>query len=128
MAVKAISATIDEELYNKAKKLIEITQDLNMSKVLNLGLKALFEDEDSNYGKLINEIGNSVLIPVDKYTRVFGLKGKTVKTQISQGLLNSINLGGKTYIKMEDDDLRNIFYQIIELKERVAKLEEKVND
>ncbi len=126
MAVKAISATIDEELYNKAKKLIEITQDLNMSKVLNLGLKALLEDEDSNYGKLINEIGNSVLIPVDKYTRVFGLKGKTVKTQISQGLINSINLGGKTYIKMEDDDLRNIFYQIIELKERVAKLEEKV--
>lgn len=125
MAVKAISATIDEELYKKAKKLIKITQDLNMSKVLNLGLQALLEDEDNNYGKLINEIGNSILIPVDKYTRVFGLKGKTVRVQISQGLIDSINLGGKTYIKMEDDDLRNIFYQIIELKERVAKLEEK---
>ncbi len=128
MAVKAISATIDEELYKKAKKLIEITQDLNMSKILNLGLKAIFEDENNSYGKLINEIGNSVLVPIDKYTRVFGLKGKTVRVQISQGLIDSIDLGGKTYIKLEDDDLRNIFYQINELRERVAKIEEKIND
>jgi len=124
MAVKAISVTIDEKLHNKAKKLIKITQDLNMSKVLNLGLKAIFEDENSSYGKLINELGNSILIPINKYVRVFGLKEKTVRTQISQGLINAIDLGGKLYIKMEDDDLRNIFYQITELKERVAKLEE----
>ena len=105
---KQLSITIEEELYKEIKKLIKITGDLNVSKVINLAVKDFFKG-DSEYSRIMSEIDDNILIPIKQYISIFGLTEKTVKSQISKGTLKTINIGGKRYIKLDPDDKKNIF-------------------
>ena len=123
---KQLSITIEEELYKEIKKLIKITGDLNVSKVINLAVKDFFKG-DSEYSRIMSEIDDNILIPIKQYISIFGLTEKTVKSQISKGTLKTINIGGKRYIKLDPDDKKNIFYEIEKLKKRIDAIEKKLD-
>jgi len=125
MAKKVVTATVEEELIEQVEKLVKFTKDLNVSKVINMALKELFA-ADSEYSKIVQNLDDSVLIPINQYCKIFGMDRKTVTVKISQGRLDTVTIGEKKYIKLSKDDPKNIFYQIVSLGERVEKLEQKI--
>ena len=114
------------DLFNKIENLKSLTgSDLNTSKIINLALREFFET-NSVYNEIISQADNSILIPIEKYAQLFSMNKKSVKSKIQNGSLESIKLGELEYIKLAENDIRNIFVQLIDLKKRVEQIENKI--
>jgi len=126
MNYKQTSVNIEMDLFNKIENLKSLTgSDLNTSKIINLALREFFET-NSVYNEIISQADNSILIPIEKYAQLFSMNKKSVKSKIQNGSLESIKLGELEYIKLAENDIRNIFVQLIDLKKRVEQIENKI--
>jgi len=126
MSYKQTSVNIEMDLFNKIESLKSLTgSDLNTSKIINLALREFFET-NSVYNEIISQADDSILIPIDKYAQLFSMNKKSVKSKIQNGSLKSIKLGELEYIKLEENDIRNVFVQLIDLKKRVDQIEKKI--
>ncbi|WP_152184857.1 hypothetical protein [Sulfurimonas indica] len=126
MKYKQTSINIEIDLFDKIENLKLLTgSDLNTSKIINLALREFFET-NSVYNEIISQADESILVPIDKYAQIFSVSKKTVKSKIQNGSIQSIKLGELEYIKLAENDIKNIFIQLINLKSRVENLEKKV--
>jgi len=127
MKYKQTSINIDIELFSKIENLKLLTgSDLNTSKIVNMALKEFFET-NSVYNEIISQADESILVPIEKYAQLFSVSKKTVRSKIQNGSINSIKIGELEYIKLAENDIKNIFVQLINLKSRVEALEKKLD-
>jgi len=122
------SVNIDKENYQKILNFQESTYSkMTLTKIINLALVELF-DGNSDLGKFINGAEKNILVPIDKYATLFSLTLNNVKNKIKSGSLKEIKIAELSYIKLYDDDLRNIFVQQHIMREEMDTLKNEIKN
>ena len=121
---KTCSINIEESLMEKITALQgSVYSKLSITQIVNSALTEFF-DFNSEYGAFINAAKGEILIPREKYGLLFSLDALTIKNKIARGSLTEINIGDLKYIRLADDDFKNVFVHVHKLKEDLSKLEE----
>jgi len=122
------SVNIDNENYKKIINFQESTYSkMTFTKIINLALVELF-DGNSDLGKFINGAEKNILVPIDKYATLFSLTLNNVKNKLKSGSLEEIKIAELSYIKLYDDDLRNIFVQQHIMREELSELKKEIKN
>lgn len=121
------TVSISSEMMDNMQSLKEKSMgNLTISKIIDMALDNFFNADDNKFGNLFPEGLGSVLIPIDKYGAMFTFTNKNIKDKISTGKLTCIELGRMEYIVMEEDDVKNFAFQIVNMKSKIEKLTKRI--
>ena len=109
--------TLQDSVYSK----------LTISNIVNSALMEFFHF-NSEYGAFINAAKGEILIPKKKYASLFGIEQVTINSKIKNNQLIEAKIGDLEYIKLAEDDFKNVFVQVQKLRETVSRLDEKMEE
>jgi len=125
---RTCSVNIETKLMEQIYSLQEsVLSKLTISNIVNSALLEFF-NFNSEYGAFINAAKGEILIPKKKYGTLFGIEQVSINNKIKNNQLVVIKIGDLEYIRLAEDDFKNVFAQVHKLRETVSMLDKKVEE